>query len=102
MPAGVPNPPGGLVVEPLAPYRVGVAVVVDVHLEVVAEGIAEAAGLDVGEPGDVGGEVRLRRPRSAAVGRAAVVGVPERAASCVHPRDAHVAGGAGHHGGEGV
>ena len=35
--------PGRLVVEPLAPHGVRVAVVVDVHLVVVAEGVAEAA-----------------------------------------------------------
>src|ERR1700693_1805358 len=74
--------------------------VVDVHLEVSAEGKLEAFAIDVAVAGDKVRELRFRRPGGAAVGRTPVVRIPEGAVSCVHPRNADVAFSARHDGGK--
>jgi hypothetical protein len=70
----------------------GGAAVVDGKLEVVAEWKSEAALLDIAEARDVGREIGFAQPGSAAVARAAIVGIPQRAGAGVHPGDPHIAG----------
>src|SRR5256886_17055540 len=89
-------------VQSFAPYCLGLAAAVDVHFEVVAERKAEAVTLDVAVCGKVGGELCFARPGRAAVGRAAVVDVPERVLARIHPSDSHVTRRASHNCGEAV
>src|SRR5207249_1895141 len=84
---GVPDRTRSVVVQSFAPYCLGLAAAVDVHFEVVAERKAEAVTLDVAVCGKVGGELCFARPGRAAVGRAAVVDVPERVLARIHPSD---------------
>src|SRR6266567_6795857 len=63
----VPDVPGREPVVSLAPGSLGVRLVVDVHIEVVAEGEAETIGKDVAIARDVGREHGLTRPTGAAI-----------------------------------
>src|SRR5207245_9593479 len=101
-PAGVPDRTRSVVVQSFAPYRLRLAAAVDVHFEVVAERKAEAVTLDVAVSGKVCGELCFARPGRTAVGRAAVVDVPERVLARIHPSDSHVTRRASHNCGEAV
>ena len=63
----VPDFAGREPVVTLAPGGLRVRLVVDVHIEVVAEGEAEAIGQDVAIARDVGREHGLARPTCAAI-----------------------------------
>src|SRR5271165_5486349 len=74
------------------------ALAVDGQAEVVSEGESETAGQNVIVSATGTGELRFRAPGSAAVGRAAVKGIPQPdfgvdglGGPGIHPRDANIA-----------
>src|SRR5204863_3845010 len=95
-----PDRPGGVVVQPFAPDRLGGAGIVNIHFEVIAERKTEAAGGDVAISGNKRGQFAFGRPASAAVVRRAVINVPPGRVTGIHPGDADVAGTAGGDGGK--
>src|SRR5713226_8474339 len=98
----IPDRSRRLIIHPLAPYRVGIVVVVDGNPEIVAERETEAFLADVAIASDIAGEAGLVRPGRAAVRGTAVVGIPVRPVASVHPSHSHVAGAACDDCGEGM
>src|SRR5262252_3926686 len=88
---GVPDGTGRIEVQALPPHHVGLAAAVNRHAEIIAEGKAESGGLDIAVAVHCARELGDRGPGCAAVGRAAVIGIPQWMVACIHPADAHIA-----------
>src|ERR1051326_1798670 len=75
----------------LSKRRLRVALIVYIHVKVVAKREAEAVAENVAVAGDKAREHRLGRPRLSTVGRRSVIDVPVRLVALVHPGNADVA-----------
>ena len=99
----VPDRARRLIIPPFAPYRLRRAIAVDRKPEIISERKTKPALQNVVVSPHRARELRLRAPRGAAVGRTAVISIPERTVriprfrrSRIHPSNSHIARSARH------